>query len=32
MTFESEGTVELSHYIDDGRDNAQDDLTRHLRG
>jgi hypothetical protein len=32
VTFENEGTAELNHYIVDGRDNAQDNLTRHLRG
>jgi hypothetical protein len=32
VTFESEGYIELNHYIADGLSNAQAGSTRHLRG
>jgi hypothetical protein len=32
VTFESEGSVKLNHYLDNGPGNAQAGSTRHLRG
>jgi hypothetical protein len=32
VTFESEGSVMVDHYEDDGQGNAHEHLTRHLRG